>query len=122
MGPSTQARSPRDWILHGKRPGRVTTFIRTESPYATRDARKVLRAARETANHTHGRSAPVSVLCRFARRAQAFRRGAARRNDLRPGESHYVAGLVSVRHFPVFREPRWRRKVHVMTYVLGVYL
>ena len=66
------------------------------------------------------RSAPESVLCRFAQRAQHFWRGAARRNDLRPGESHYMAGLVSVRHFPVFREPRWRRKVHVMTYVLGV--
>ena len=24
-------------------------------------------------------------------------------------------------HFPVFREPRWRRKVHVMAYALGVW-
>ena len=61
-------------------------------------APKVLRGLRETTQHTLGR------------------------NDLRPGQSHYVAGLVSVRHFPVFREPRWRRKVHVKTYVSGVYL
>ena len=83
-------------------------------------APKVLRAVRETAQHTLGHSAPESVLCRFAQCAQHFQRGAARRNDLRRGESRYVSGLVSVWHFPVFREPRWRRRVHVMTYALGV--
>ena len=84
------------------------------------DAPKVLRAPRETTQRTLGRSAPESVLCRFAQRAGHFLRGTVRRHDLRPAESYYVAGLVSVRHCPVFREPRWRRKVHVVTDVLRV--
>ena len=57
----------------------------------------------------------------FREACAALSGDAAPRHDLRPGESHYVAVLVSVRHFRVFREPRWRRRVHVMNYALGVY-
>ena len=48
-----------------------------------------------------------------------LRRGEVRRNDLHPRQSHDMAQLVAVRRFPMFGEPRWRRKVHVMTYALG---
>ena len=82
-------------------------------------ARKVRRGPRETAKRALGRSAPESVFCRFAQRAQGFRRGAARRNDSHPEENHCVAGLVPVRCFPVLRGTCRRQKADVVTCNLG---
>ena len=74
----------------------VTGALLSRTLWATL-RQEVLRAPRETTEHTLGRSA---------------------RNDLRPEENPYVAGLVSVRCFPMFRETRWRRRAHVRTYAL----
>ena len=75
--------------MGGNGPGIVTTFRPAVSSYDARDARKVRRAPRETAEDGLGRVAPEIMFGGFARRMEDFLRDA--RADCRT-EGHACPG------------------------------